>query len=191
MEDPGEQQEEEVEDPNYIGGDIIDDVDHEMMESMFNLSAYVSEGDNDDESDGSSATVPSHQPAREGATIQGWTYLTGNKAPATITISIDGVDRRLLDKAREEVPIVLENIKRKIFGSNRHRDMSKVLPGDFLKAFMDPHLLGYMKTFINTNLPNDPVSSSDIIAFIRVELMLSFYKVRRFKGMLCCYYVVH
>ncbi len=43
MEDPGEQQEEGVEDPNYIGGDITDDVDHEMMESMFDLSGCLRE----------------------------------------------------------------------------------------------------------------------------------------------------
>ncbi len=49
--------------------------------------------------------------------------------------------------------------------------MSKVSPGSYLKAFMDPQLLGYLKTFINANMTSDPISSSDIIAFIRVELM--------------------
>jgi hypothetical protein len=42
---------------------------------------------------------------------------------------------------------------------------------------MDGNLLAHMKTFINQNLMGDPVSSSDIIAFVRVELMLSFYRV--------------
>jgi hypothetical protein len=44
---------------------------------------------------------------------------------------------------------------------------------------MDPTLLGLMKTFINMNISRDPASSSDIIVFLRVELMLSFHKVRR------------
>jgi hypothetical protein len=39
-------------------------------------------------------------------------------------------------------------------------------PGDCLKAkaFMDPNFLGYMKTFVNSNMSNsnDLVSSSDI-----------------------------
>ena len=169
MDNPEEEQAME-EDQNYVGG--IDGVDqHKMMESLFDLSAYTSDdnGENDDESDGSS-TVQS-------SSSQGWTYLVGNKAPA-VSISIDGVDHRLLDKARQEVPIVLDNIKKKVFGSKRHRDMSKVSPGSYLKAFMDPQLLGYLKTFINANMTSDPISSSDIIAFIRVELMLSFYKVR-------------
>jgi hypothetical protein len=168
MDNPEEEQAME-EDQNYVGG--IDDVDHMMMESLFDLSAYTSDdnGRNDDESDGSS-TVPS-------MSSQGWTYLVGNKAPA-VSISIDGVDHRLLDKARQEVPTVLDNIKKKVFGSKRHRDMSKVSPGSYLKAFMYPQLLGYLKTFINANLTSDPISSSDIIAFICVELMLSFYKVR-------------
>ena len=175
MEDLDEEQQDVEEERNFIGGGIDDDVDHEMMESMFDFSAYVSEGnDDDDESDeSSSGPLPGHAATSQ----QGWTYLTGNKTP-DVSISIDGVDHRLLEKAREEVPIVLGNIKRKIFGSNRNRDMSKASPGDFLNAFMDPHLLGYMKTFINSSMVNDPVSSSDIIAFIRVELMLSFYKVR-------------
>jgi hypothetical protein len=46
---------------------------------------------------------------------------------------------------------------------------------------MDHTLLGLMKTFINKNISRDPVSSSDIIAFLRIELTLSFYKVRRSK----------
>ena len=115
-----------------------------------------------------------------GGASQGWTYLTGDNvviAPDVI-ISIDGVDQRLLARAREEVLAVLDKIKRKLFGK-RKRDMSKVLPGDFLKAFMDPHLLGYMKAFINSNNSSaNPVSSSEIMDFVRVELMLSFYKVR-------------
>jgi hypothetical protein len=168
MDDLEEPQEMEEDDPNYVGG--IDDIDNKMMESLFDLSAYASndDGGNDDESDSSSAG--------QSSSSQGWTYLVGNKAPA-VSISIDGVDLRLLEKARDEVPTVLDNIKRKVFGSKRYRDMSKVSPGDFLKAFMDPQLLGYLKTFINANMTSDPVSSSDIIAFIRVELMLSFYKV--------------
>ena len=44
---------------------------------------------------------------------------------------------------------------------------------------MDPTLLGLLKTFINKNISRDPVSSRNRIAFLRVELMLSFYKVKR------------
>ena len=68
----------------------------------------------------------------------------------------------------------------KMFGEKKNCDMSLVSPaGDFLRAFMDPTLLGLMKTFINKNISRDHASSSNIIAFLRVELMLSFYKVRR------------
>ena len=56
--------------------------------------------------------------------------------------------------------------------------MIDVSSGSYLKVFMDPQLLGYLKTFINSNMTSDPVSSLDIIAFICVELMLSSYKVR-------------
>jgi hypothetical protein len=73
---------------------------------------------------------------------------------------------------------VLLKARRKISGK-RYRDVIKRSPGDCLKAFMDPHLLGYMKAYIKTNMRSDDVvSSSDLIAFISVELMISFYKVR-------------
>jgi hypothetical protein len=73
---------------------------------------------------------------------------------------------------------VLLKLKRKI-GVRRDRDVRTLSPGDCLKTFMDPNFLGYMKAFVNSNMSNsnDIVSSSDIIAFIRVELMISFYKV--------------
>ena len=59
------------------------------------------------------------------------------------------------------------------------RDIHTISPGDYLKAFMDPTFLGYMKAYINLHIVNrnDDVSNSDIITFICIELMLSFYKV--------------
>ena len=74
---------------------------------------------------------------------------------------------------------MLLKLKRKI-GVRRDCDVRTSSPGDCLKAFMDPNFLGYMKAFVNSNMSNsnDIVSSSDIIAFSRVELMISFYKVR-------------
>jgi hypothetical protein len=113
------------------------------------------------------------------AASQGWTYLTGSNRPE-VSISIDGIDNRLLDRARKEVPAAVLLNLRKIIGSWRDRDVRTISSGDSLKAFMDPNFLGYMKACINANMKNsnDLVSRSDIIAFIRVELMISFYKVR-------------
>ena len=43
---------------------------------------------------------------------------------------------------------------------------------------MDANLLGHIKQYINKNILNgDPVSNSEILAFIRVELILSFYSI--------------
>ena len=108
----------------------------------------------------------------------------GSRRPSSVSISLDGVDsRRLLKKARHEVPEVIKRIKEKMFGKKKNRNMLQVSPGDFLRAFMDPStLLGLMQTFINKkNISRDPASSSNIIAFLHVELMLYFYKVRRSK----------
>jgi hypothetical protein len=164
---------------DLLGG--IEDVDNSMMETMFNLSAYVSGSNNDEDDDESDDDTSSQRGLRNNChdvASQGWTYLTGSNRP-DVSISIDGINNRLLDKAREEVPVVLRNLKKRI-GSRRDRDVRTISPGDCLKAFMDPHFLGYMKAFINSNMrnSNDLVSSSDIIAFIRVELMISFYQVR-------------
>ena len=165
---------------DLLGG--IEDVDNSMMETMYNLSAYVSGSNNDEDDDVESDDDASGQCGVrnncQDAASRGWTYLTGSNRPE-VSISIDGIDNRLLDRAREEVPAVLLNLKKRI-GSRRDRDVCTISPGDCLKAFMDPNFLGYMKAYINANMrnSNDLVSSSDIIAFIRVELMISFYKVR-------------
>jgi hypothetical protein len=177
-----ESNDEQCED-DYVDGTDEEDFDENMMETMFELSAYVSSNDenndnNEDGSDDDENNNDNTNPARRNQQT-GWTYLTPGdlREHPVVTISIDGVDQRLLVKAREEVPAVLNNIKAKLFGK-RSRDMSKVSPADFLKAFMDPQLLGYMKAFINSNgNSSNPVSTTEIMSFVRVELMLSFYKV--------------
>ena len=168
---------------DLIGG--IDDVDNSMMESLFNLSAYVSgtnKDDNDDDESDDDDSYSQHggRNNHQDAASHQWTYLTGSNRPVEVFISINGVDNRLLDRAREEDPSVLLKLKRKI-GVRRDRDVRTLSTGDCLKAFLDPNFLGYMKAFVNSNMSNcnDLVSSSDIVAFIRVELMISFYKVRR------------
>ena len=167
-------------DEDLLIGGIGVDVDNSMMDRLFNLSAYVSGTNNDDDNDDDESDSDSQQGGtnnRQDAARQ-WTYLTGSNRPE-VFISIDGVDKRLLDRAREEVPTVLLKVKRKI-GVRRDRDVRTLSPGDCLKAFMDPVFLGYMKAFVNSNITtsNDIVSNSGIIAFIRVEVMISFYKVR-------------
>jgi hypothetical protein len=137
----------------------MSDSDDEFISSIYDFSADVSEDENDVE-------------ARDENDVEarGWTRV---KNPP-ILISIDGIDQRLLKTAREEVPIVLNNIKRKLFG-RRKRDISKVSASEFLKAWIDASFLGHVRSFVNTNIC-DPVSKSEIIAFVKVELMLSFYK---------------
>ena len=78
--------------------------------------------------------------------------------------------------ARNEVPIVLNRLRVKLFGG-RVRHLHNIAPARFLEAWMDANLLGHVKQFINKNLSGDAVSNSEILAFIRIELMLSFYRV--------------
>jgi hypothetical protein len=92
------------------------------------------------------------------------------------SIEIDLVDQHLLEVARQEVLIVLNRLKAKMFGG-RVRNLWKVAPACFIEAWMDANFLGHIKQFINKNLSWDSVSNSGILAFIWIELMLSFYQV--------------
>jgi hypothetical protein len=99
------------------------------------------------------------------------------------SIDIDGIDTSLLELARKEVPMVLDKLQAKIFGTQRkhkkpRKCLSQALPTDFLGAWLDSNLLSFLKSFVNKNLDvNEHASSSDLHAFLRVELMLSFYGV--------------
>ena len=64
------------------------DVDSGMINTMYDLSAGVS--DNDDENDGRDDSAESQQ---------GWNILMGSRRPSSVSsISLDGVDSRLLKK---------------------------------------------------------------------------------------------
>ena len=96
------------------------DVDAGMLNAMYDLSAGVS--DNDDENDGRDDSAESQQ---------GWNILMGSRRPSSVSISLDGVDSHLLKKARHEVPEVIKQIKEKLFGKKKNRNMSQVSPGGF------------------------------------------------------------
>jgi hypothetical protein len=49
------------------------------------------------------------------------------------------------------VPVVLLKMKLRICGK-RYRDIDNFSTDDCLKAFMDPHFLGFMKSYINSNM---------------------------------------
>ena len=102
-----------------------------MMETMFNLSAYLSGSNNDEDNDVDSDDDSSSQELGvrnncQNAASQVWTHLTGSNRPE-VFISIDGVDSCLLDRAREEVPLVILNLKKKI-GARRNRDVVRYHP---------------------------------------------------------------
>jgi hypothetical protein len=160
-------------------GDLNDDGEHSNDKDVD--AADNSEHSNDKDVD---AAASDHSDLQDdddlsvedgdGGDLGTWNFL--HNFP--VSVQIDSVDQDLLDQAREEVPIVLNRIRRKIFGRRRRaKKPNTITPSQFLEAWMDANLLGHMKSFINQNLMGDPVSSSDIIAFVRVELMLSFYSV--------------
>jgi hypothetical protein len=132
--------------------------DDDLKSLVYDLSGYISE-DSEEEDE-----------------VTGWVPVTLNP----VQISIDGVDQRLLATARVEVPMVLAQIKQKLF-RNWRREIWKVHAGNFLKEWMDPSFLGILQLYMNSNmLPHSSinhVSECDISSFIQVDLFLSFYKV--------------
>ena len=111
----------EPDEDNYVDGPDEDDFDENMMEIMFELSAYMmtTNDENDDgNEDGSDDDENNANTARRNQQT-GWTYITPGdiqEHPA-VTISIDGVDQCLLVKAREEVPAVLNRLKKSSLAS--------------------------------------------------------------------------
>ena len=107
-----------TQDDNHYGGvneDLIggiEDAGNSMMETMLNLSAYVSGSNNNEDNNVDSDDDASSQLGVrnncQNAARQGWTHLTGSNRPE-VFISIDGIDNRVLDRARKEVPRVLLN----------------------------------------------------------------------------------
>ena len=91
--------------------------------------------DNNSDDDDDSGGLPLDGRNHGHDVSQCWTYLTGPDSPE-VSISIDGVDNRLLNRARQEVPAVLLKMKRKLYGK-RYRDIASFSPGDCLKAFID------------------------------------------------------
>ena len=140
-----------------IDGDE-DDSDFDLQELMYWISSTgdVADGyDDDDEQVGN------------------WNIIRDYET----SIEVDSVDQHLLDVARSEIPIVLARLEAKMFGG-RTRNLNNVPTLKFLQAWMDANLLGHIKQYINKNmLSGDPVSISEILAFLRVELMLSFYSI--------------
>jgi hypothetical protein len=147
-----------------VGGhddDSSKNFDDFQQEVMYSSTSNVMDGaDEDDDAGGDEEQVGS------------WEIITDYET----TIEIDSIDQYLLDAARTEIPIVLGRLKAKMFGG-RSRNLNTIPASKFLQAWMDANFLGYIKQFVNKNLTGDPVSNSEILAFIQVELMLSFYRV--------------
>jgi len=110
-------------------------------------------------------------------TMNQWEIGTSFKIMRQPSIKIDTVYQHLLEVAQNEVPIVNNRLRVKLF-SGRVRNLSNVAPPtQFFEAWMDADLLGHVKQFINKNLSGDAVLNSETLTFIQLEVMLSFYQV--------------
>lgn len=106
-----------------------------------------------------------------GVACDAWSHVAVDSYETTI--AVDNVDEYLLKKARPEAEIVTTRLMSRMFGRrNRRRD--SVVPIDTLQLFLQPAMLGHLKSFINRSIM-DQMSSAELIQFVKIELLLSFY----------------
>ena len=137
----------------------------------------MSDSDDDNHSDSElddlmylmSGTVKNDDDDVQEVNIGEWNMVRNYKT----IVEVDGVNQHLLAIAREEVPIALEHVRVQIIGG-RVQHLHTLSPAHFLEAWMDTNLLCFVKQNLSGG---NPVSNSEILASIQVELMLSFYRV--------------
>jgi Transposase IS4 len=95
-----------------------------------------------------------------------------------IVINIDGIDQKLIELARKEVPIVLDRIHKKMYGNSavaKDIPLTNASPKDFLKLFLNSEMMRFICGVINKSL-DPPIIENELFSFLQVELSLSFYK---------------
>jgi hypothetical protein len=148
-----------------------------LLTTRTTTSKIMSDSDGGDESDrdldemmyfmsGSAGTDSDDAAEDDDEALGDWNIIRDYET----SIEVDLVDQHLLEVARNEVPIVLNRLKVKMFGS-RVRNLHSVVPAQFLQAWMDPNLLGHVKQFINKN-----VSGDQWILFVQLGQILILFK---------------
>jgi Transposase IS4 len=89
-----------------------------------------------------------------------------------ITIDIEPINRILLDHARQEVNQVMDNVLRLI--PNGLDPMADLTPNDFFKVWFDRCLMESMVLWLS-KYSSKAVSSNELKAFVKVELLLAFF----------------
>ncbi|KAE8892837.1 hypothetical protein PF005_g21674 [Phytophthora fragariae] len=82
----------------------------------------------------------------------------------------------LLCKARNEVNTVLERLRDRKTGGGVSEQRG-VSVADILDVWLDDSILLAFKSFVNSSLQPDIVSTQELLSFIEVELWLSCYSI--------------
>jgi hypothetical protein len=100
--------------------------------------------------------------------LSGWEDLS----EFVTTIGIESIDSALLEKAKVEVPTVMERILQEI---PAHRDQEALTPNDFFNVWFCRRLLNEMFEWLKRYMRED-VPIEEIEAFIKVELLLNVFQ---------------
>ena len=95
-----------------------------------------------------------------------------------VEIGIDDVDTYLLRVARHEVATVTRNLMQRAFGNYQgsRKNPANVEPTMVLRQFLNPEFMSLIRSQINKHIVGDPFSTDEMMAFVRVQLYLSFYR---------------
>ncbi|KAE8912409.1 hypothetical protein PF010_g16960 [Phytophthora fragariae] len=115
----------------------------------------------------SSSSSPSDN---EGCSSTAWRFVDD----PNMELRVDDVEDFLLCKARNEVNTVLERLRGRKTGGGVSEQRS-VSVADILDVWLDDSILLAFKSFVNSSLQPDIVSTQELLSFIEVELWLSFY----------------
>ena len=93
-------------------------------------------------------------------------------------IGIDDVNTYLLDVARREFATVKRLFMERAYGGYQgaRKSPASVEPMTILTRFLNQESMGLIRLQINQHITGDPYSTNEMMAFVKVQLYLSFYK---------------
>jgi hypothetical protein len=95
-----------------------------------------------------------------------------------VEIGIDDVDKYLVDIARRELATVKRLFLQRAYGGyeGSRKNPANVEPMTILQQFLNPEFMGLILSQINKHITGDRYSADEMMAFVRVQMYLCFYR---------------
>ena len=105
-----------------------------------------------------------------------------------ITLTVNGVEKYLLELTRTEVEVVADRIVEELYKNKKipkDIDLSLIPPKDLLGLFLRPDIVRCLGEHINANISGDEVNKQDLLSFMQIVYTISMgpiltKKIKRF-----------